>query len=242
MLQNIFFNWCTGLAGMGVLYCTSVLDWYWTCGMGVLVLDYWYMWYLGVLVLDYWYMWYLGVHVLSLIYTPHPLHKLWERVWHHTLIFLRLYSHFFNMKTHTLDNGLRQLRDLDSYENQCIDLERIMQGIYFVYQGDLNSVVVNNLSSKVFILQQWGNGHDNNKWHRSASWLHGRKKHTWWWPSKCSQHNRQRLDFEANVYNKLHLTCAVSASAWWKYGRTVLTTPPSGIHIITLVNKSHVLM
>ena len=63
MLQNIFFNWCTGLAGMGVLYCTGVLDWYWTCGMGVLVLDYWYMWY-------------LGVHVLSLIYTPHPLHKL----------------------------------------------------------------------------------------------------------------------------------------------------------------------
>ena len=41
------------------------------------------------------------------------------------------------MKTHTLDNGLRQLRDLDSYENQCIDVERITQGIYFVYQGDL---------------------------------------------------------------------------------------------------------
>ena len=65
----------TSWYGCTVLYrCTGlVLDmWY----LGVLVLDYWYMWYLGVLVLDYWYMWYLGVHVLSLIYTPHPLHKL----------------------------------------------------------------------------------------------------------------------------------------------------------------------
>ena len=56
-----------------------------------------------------------------------------------------------------LDDGLRQLRDLDCCGNQCIDAEHAVRGVYFGFQGDLNPIVADGLSSKVFIiiLQQW---------------------------------------------------------------------------------------
>ena len=52
-----------------------------------------------------------------------------------------------------LDDGSRQLWDLDHCGNLCIDAECAAQGIVFGFQGDLNPMIL----STVFILQQWGN-------------------------------------------------------------------------------------
>ena len=56
-----------------------------------------------------------------------------------------------------LDAGSRQLRDLDCRRNQCTDAERVAWGVYFGFQGDLNPIVADDSSCKVFILQQRGN-------------------------------------------------------------------------------------
>ena len=54
-----------------------------------------------------------------------------------------------------LDDGSRQLRDLECRGNLCIDAKR--ECVYLGCQGALNPVVDDDSSSKVFILQLHGN-------------------------------------------------------------------------------------
>ena len=70
-----------------------------------------------------------------------------------------------NIYIYRLDDGLRQLWDLDRRGNQCIhvDAERAARGIYFGFQGVLNPVFADDSSSKMFILQQWGNQVDRHR-------------------------------------------------------------------------------
>ena len=60
--------------------------------------------------------------------------------------------------TYRLDDGSRQLRDLECRGNRCKDVPSAeREGGYFSCQGALNPVVADDSSSKVFILQLHGN-------------------------------------------------------------------------------------
>ena len=64
------------------------------------------------------------------------------------------------MYIYRLDDGSRQLRDLERRGNRCIDVPSAQrEGVYFGFQGALNPVVADDSSSKVFIRKP----HDNSK-------------------------------------------------------------------------------
>ena len=51
-----------------------------------------------------------------------------------------------------LDDGSRSLRDLFHRGNRCIDVPSAKrEGVYFGFQGEINPVETDELSSKVFI-------------------------------------------------------------------------------------------
>ena len=54
--------------------------------------------------------------------------------------------------TYRLDDGSRSLRDLFHRGNRCIDVPSAKrEGVYFGFQGEINPVETDELSSKVFI-------------------------------------------------------------------------------------------
>ena len=51
-----------------------------------------------------------------------------------------------------LDDESRQIRDLERRGNRCIDVPSAKrEGVYFGFQGEINPVETDELSSKVFI-------------------------------------------------------------------------------------------
>ena len=57
-----------------------------------------------------------------------------------------------NCYKYRLDDGSRSLRDLFHRGNRCIDVPSAKrEGVYFGFQGEINPVETDELSSKVFI-------------------------------------------------------------------------------------------